>query len=86
MVAVTYQAPTTVNDAVQLLAGAEGSASVLSGGTDLIIQMQSMVGESRLVVDSKNIPGMKDAELTDEGLSLGPVSNTHLPLPTILLV
>ena len=72
MVAVTYQAPTTVNDAVQLLAGAEGSASVLSGGTDLIIQMQSMVGESRLVVDSKNIPGMTDAELTDEGLSLGP--------------
>lgn len=72
MVSVNYEAPTTVNDAVQLLAGAEGPASVLSGGTDLIIQMQGMVGESRLVIDSKNIPGFTGAELTAEGLSLGP--------------
>ena len=72
MVAVNYQAPTSVEDAVRILAGAEGPASVLSGGTDLIIQMQNMVGESRLVVDAKNIPGMTSAELTDEGLSLGP--------------
>ncbi len=72
MVAVNYQAPTTVDEAVRILSGAEGPVSVLSGGTDLIIQMQNMVGESRLLIDAKNIPGMTDAELSDEGLSLGP--------------
>ena len=38
---VNYIAPTTVDDAVKALAGASGLAKVLSGGTDLLVQMKS---------------------------------------------
>lgn len=72
MVAVVYEAPTSVEDAVALLAGSEVQAKVLAGGTDLIIQMKPLVGESRLVVDVKKIPGMMAANLTDDALELGP--------------
>ena len=72
MVSVTYQAPASIQDAVSLLAGADMPAAVLSGGTDLLIKMQSMVGESHLFVDAKNIPGMTSYEITADGLRLGP--------------
>ena len=41
MYSPTYAAPSTVEEAVGLLAKAAGKARVLSGGTDLIIQMRS---------------------------------------------
>lgn len=72
MVSVVYEAPVSVQDAVALLAGADRTTMVLAGGTDLIIQMQSLVSESRLVVDLKKIPEMMGAILDDDGLRLGP--------------
>ena len=71
MVSVVYEAPESVEGAIDLLANATVTAKVLAGGTDLIIQMQS-VNEERLIVDVKKIPGMMDASLSDEGLDLGP--------------
>lgn len=72
MVSVVYEAPETVQDAVTLLVNADVKATVLAGGTDLIIQMRDLVTESRLVVDLKKIPAMMQATITDEGLELGP--------------
>ena len=72
MVSVVYEAPASVQDAVALLSGAEITATVLAGGTDLIIQMQGLVNESRLLVDLKKIPAMMEATLDAEGLQLGP--------------
>ena len=71
MVSVVYEAPDSIEGAIDLLANATVTAKVLAGGTDLIIQMQG-VNEERLVVDVKKIPGMMDATLSDEGLDLGP--------------
>ena len=53
MVAVTYHAPTSLDEAVALLSSSELPAKVLAGGTDLIIQMQKLVTEQRLIVDLK---------------------------------
>jgi carbon-monoxide dehydrogenase medium subunit len=37
-----YEAPDTLDAAVALLAGAGGDARVLSGGTDLLVQLRDL--------------------------------------------
>src|SRR5579862_3463557 len=58
MSSLSYAAPTTVDDAVKLLAGSSGLAKVLSGGTDLLVQMRSGRLKPELIVDTKKIPGI----------------------------
>lgn len=58
MVQLKYAAPTTVDEAVKLLAGAPGLAKILSGGTDLLVQMRSGRVKPQLIVDTKKIPGL----------------------------
>ena len=75
MVAVVYEAPGSIESAVNLLSNADIPARVLAGGTDLIIQTSGSNDASLLVVDIKKIAGMCDATLTDDGLELGPSMN-----------
>jgi len=60
MPGLTYSAPTSVDDAVKLLAGSSGLAKVLSGGTDLLVQMRSGRMNPELIVDTKKIPGIME--------------------------
>jgi len=53
-----YAAPSTVEDAVRVLAAASGVAKVLSGGTDLLVQLRSGRIKPDLIVDTKRIPGI----------------------------
>jgi carbon-monoxide dehydrogenase medium subunit len=55
---VNYTAPTTVDEAVKALAGAAGSTRVLSGGTDLLVQLKSGRVKPDLIVDTKRIPDL----------------------------
>jgi CO/xanthine dehydrogenase FAD-binding subunit len=58
MPTLNYAAPTSVDDAVKLLAGASGLAKVMSGGTDLLVQLRSGRLRPELIVDTKKIPGI----------------------------
>jgi len=68
----SYEAPTTVDQAVKLLASDGDSARVICGGTDLLIQMRNAVRKPRLLVDVKGIPEMREISFDAKaGLKLG---------------
>jgi len=58
MPSLSFAAPTSVDEAVKILAGASGMAQVLAGGTDLLVQLRSGRTRPELIVDTKRIPGM----------------------------
>ena len=57
MTAISYHAPVSREEVAGLLAAHPG-ARVLSGGTDLIVQMRSGRAAPAAVVDVKRVPGM----------------------------
>ena len=66
-----FEAPKTAEAAVALLSGATGTARVLAGGTDLLIQMRSGRVEPELVVDIKGIPEMTSIVAEKGGFRFG---------------
>jgi carbon-monoxide dehydrogenase medium subunit len=68
---LAYTAPTSVEDAVRALAGASGVAKVLSGGTDLLVQIRTGRTKPDLIVDTKKIPGMSGIRAQDGGFVIG---------------
>ena len=72
MHAINYEAPTSVDQAVKLLAAHGDKARPLCGGTDLIIQMRAGVRRPEYVVDLKNIADMRKISFSmQHGLKLG---------------
>jgi carbon-monoxide dehydrogenase medium subunit len=68
---LAYTAPTTVEEAVRALAGAPGIAKVLSGGTDLLVQLRSGRAKPDLIVDIKKIPDMSGIRERDGAFVIG---------------
>lgn len=68
---IRYEMPTTAEAAVALLTAANGPAKVLSGGTDLIIQMRSGQHTPQLLVDVKNIAEMTSIATESGGYRIG---------------
>jgi carbon-monoxide dehydrogenase medium subunit len=71
MTALRYAAPRSLDEAVELLKASNGSASILAGGTDLLVQMRTGLRAPELVVDIKRIPELGALSLGPEGLRLG---------------
>ena len=65
-----FEAPTEVEAAISLLVQEEG-ARVLSGGTDLLVQMRLGAGAPPLFVDVKRIPRLSAVQLDANGLQIG---------------
>jgi xanthine dehydrogenase FAD-binding subunit len=67
-----YAAPTSLAQATALLEGAHGTARVLAGGTDLIVQLREHLRDADLVVNIKKIPELMELSYGSQlGLRLG---------------
>ena len=68
---LSYIAPSTVEEAVRILADASGIAKVLSGGTDLLVQLRSGRSKPDLIVDIKKIPELSGIRERDGAFVIG---------------
>ncbi|QDU79717.1 Nicotinate dehydrogenase FAD-subunit [Polystyrenella longa] len=66
-----YEAPVTLESAIQQIAAGNGSVRALAGGTDLIDHIRTGRLKPDLVVDLKKIPELNVLELSADGLRLG---------------
>jgi aerobic carbon-monoxide dehydrogenase medium subunit len=66
-----YEAPSSLDQAVALLAGATGEARVLAGGTDLLVQMKTDVIEPTLLIDIKGIAELRQIREEGGGFRIG---------------
>ena len=75
MNAMRFEAPGSIDEAVALLAAADGDARVLAGGTDLLVQMQSGLIKPGLIVDVKRIAEATTITAEDGGFRIGAAVN-----------
>ena len=71
MSGLQYSRPDSIEQAVALLAGANGSGRVLAGGTDLLVQLRSGRLAAGLVVDVKRIAEMTTIREENGGFRIG---------------
>ena len=71
MISLKYEAPSSLGDAIALLARASGTSRVLAGGTDVIVQMETDLIEPDLVVDIKKIPELREIAMENGGFQVG---------------
>jgi CO/xanthine dehydrogenase FAD-binding subunit len=66
-----FEAPSSIDQAVTLLAGESGEARALAGGTDLLVQLKTGLIEPVLVVDLKGIPELRQITEAAGGFRIG---------------
>jgi aerobic carbon-monoxide dehydrogenase medium subunit len=66
-----YEAPSSLDQAVALLAKESGDARVLAGGTDLLVQMRTDLVNPVLVVDIKGIAELRQIKEEGGGFRIG---------------
>jgi len=71
MISLKYEAPSSLGDAIALLARASGTSRVLAGGTDVIVQMETDLIEPDLVVDIKKIPQLREIAIENGAFRVG---------------
>ena len=67
MIRFEYFEPKTLAEAVQILGRHKGTASVLAGGTDLLVEIKEHLRRVGHVVNIKRIPGMTELAFDPQG-------------------
>ena len=66
-----YHAPSSLDEAVELLGKYGDEAKILAGGTDLIPHMKQRKVETKHIINIKKIPGLESIEETEKGIEIG---------------
>jgi xanthine dehydrogenase iron-sulfur cluster and FAD-binding subunit A len=83
----TYYTPTSVDEALRLLAEHGPEARIIAGGTDLLIELQRGVRQARVLIDVTRIYNLDQVQLDRDGLvHVGPTVTHNLAYASDLLV
>jgi len=66
-----YACPTTINEAVALLASHDGEAKPLAGGQSLVPMLAFRVASPSLLVDLRKLAELRRIKIADDGVTLG---------------
>jgi len=66
-----YACPTSVSEAVTLLAAHDGEAKPLAGGQSLVPMLAFRVASPTLLVDLRKVAELRQIKITNEGVALG---------------
>jgi carbon-monoxide dehydrogenase medium subunit len=66
-----YACPTTINEAVALLASHDGEAKPLAGGQSLVPMLAFRVASPSLLVDLRKLAELREIKIADDGVTLG---------------
>ena len=73
-----YIAPKSVDEVFSVIAKQNGSAKILSGGTDLLVQLREGRRKAGMVVDVKHIPELTEISFDSRnGLRIGAAASCH---------
>ncbi|KAB3532086.1 FAD binding domain-containing protein [Alkaliphilus serpentinus] len=73
-----YYKPKTIEEACEILTRYNGEASILNGGTDVIVRIHDGLNHPKALVDIKGISGLKTISFSKEdGLVLGACANMN---------
>jgi xanthine dehydrogenase iron-sulfur cluster and FAD-binding subunit A len=83
----TYFTPTSIDEAVRLLAEHGADARVIAGGTDLMVELERGERETRVLIDISRIGGTDRIRLEDDDLiHIGPAVTHNLAVASKLLI
>jgi carbon-monoxide dehydrogenase medium subunit len=66
-----YACPTTINEAVALLASHDGEAKPLAGGQSLVPMLAFRVASPSLLVDLRKLAELRQIKIANDGVTLG---------------
>jgi carbon-monoxide dehydrogenase medium subunit len=66
-----YACPTTISEAVALLASHDGDAKPLAGGQSLVPMLAFRVASPSLLVDLRKLAELREIKIADDGVTLG---------------
>jgi carbon-monoxide dehydrogenase medium subunit len=83
----TYYTPTSIDEALRLLAEHGPEARIIAGGTDLLVELQRGDRQARVLIDVTRIGGLDQVQMDDTGLiHIGPTVTHNLATASDLLV
>ena len=82
----TYYTPTSVDEALRILAEHGPEARIIAGGTDLLIELERGVRQARVLIDVTRICNLDRVQLEDGFIRVGPTVTHNLAFASDLLV